>query len=1017
MSRRHIFTERQRAALFDLPTDELSLLKFYTLGDDDLENIRQRRRPENRIGFALQLCALRYPGRALAPGEMIPREVLSFVGAQLGVPADALLTYATRRQTRQQHMDTLREIYGYKTFTGRGARDLREWTFGQAEDARSNEDLAHRFIVRCRETSTILPAVSTIERLCADALVAAERRIETRIAENLTADVRDHLDKLLSEMLAGNISRFIWLRNFEVGNNSAAANRLLDRLEFLRTLNINHSALASIPAHRIARLRRQGERYFTDGLRDITSDRRWAILAVCVVEWEAAIADAIVETHDRIVGKTWREAKRQHDETISGSKATLTDTIRTFTALGASLLEARSDGTPLEMAVASSVAWDRLAQLVATGTQLSNTLADEPLAYVGQGYHRFRRYAPRMLRCLKLEAAPVAGPLVAAALSIGEMKGVASPERRFLRPSSKWNRHLRAQEKGDTRLWEVAVLFHLRDAFRSGDVWLAHSRRYGDLKQVLVPMIAAQENAKLAVPSNPQDWLADRKARLTIALKRLARAARNGTIPHGSIEDGTLRIDRLTADVPDGAEALILDLYRRMPSVRITDMLLEVDAALGFTDAFTHLRTGAPCRDRIGLLNVLLAEGLNLGLRKMAEATNTHDYWQLSRLARWHVESEAMNQALAIVVAAQGKLPMSRVWGMGTSASSDGQFFPTARHGEAMNMVNAKYGSVPGLKAYTHVSDQFAPFACQSIPATVSEAPYILDGLLMNEVGRHVREQYADTAGFTDHLFGASSLLGYNLVLRIRDLPSKRLYVFNPDTTPRELRKLVGGKAREDLIVANWPDIFRCAATMTAGKIRPSQLLRKLASYPRQNNLAVALREVGRIERTLFIIEWILDTDMQRRAQIGLNKGEAHHALKNALRIGRQGEIRDRTTEGQHYRIAGLNLLTAVIIYWNTVHLGHAVTERRNEGLDVPPEFLPHISPLGWAHILLTGEYLWPKESLGCHFALSRNRPLDKPFKEELLRGHIRAGISPFLGYRQQEITLYWPHDGANEIR
>lgn len=122
MSRRHIFTERQRAALFDLPTDELSLLKFYTLGDDDLENIRQRRRPENRIGFALQLCALRYPGRALAPGEMIPREVLSFVGAQLGVPADALLTYATRRQTRQQHMDTLREIYGYKTFTGTVAK-------------------------------------------------------------------------------------------------------------------------------------------------------------------------------------------------------------------------------------------------------------------------------------------------------------------------------------------------------------------------------------------------------------------------------------------------------------------------------------------------------------------------------------------------------------------------------------------------------------------------------------------------------------------------------------------------------------------------------------------------------------------------------------------------------------------------------------------------------------------------------------------------------------------------------
>ncbi len=257
-----------------------------------------------------------------------------------------------------------------------------------------------------------------------------------------------------------------------------------------------------------------------------------------------------------------------------------------------------------------------------------------------------------------------------------------------------------------------------------------------------------------------------------------------------------------------------------------------------------------------------------------------------------------------------------------------------------MNMVNAKYGSVPGLKAYTHVSDQFAPFACQSIPATVSEAPYILDGLLMNEVGRHVREQYADTAGFTDHLFGASSLLGYNLVLRIRICHRSGCTYLIP-IRPQGVTQVGRWKSREDLIVANWPDIFRCAATMTAGKIRPSQLLRKLASYPRQNNLAVALREVGRIERTLFIIEWILDTDMQRRAQIGLNKGEAHHALKNALRIGRQGEIRDRTTEGQHYRIAGLNLLTAVIIYWNTVHLGHAVTERRNEGLDVPLNFFP----------------------------------------------------------------------------
>ena len=75
MPRRHILTERQRHALLALPTDEASLLKYYTLAEDDLEHIGHRRRRQNRLGLALQLCALRYPGRLLSPGEVIPHEV------------------------------------------------------------------------------------------------------------------------------------------------------------------------------------------------------------------------------------------------------------------------------------------------------------------------------------------------------------------------------------------------------------------------------------------------------------------------------------------------------------------------------------------------------------------------------------------------------------------------------------------------------------------------------------------------------------------------------------------------------------------------------------------------------------------------------------------------------------------------------------------------------------------------------------------------------------------------------
>lgn len=465
-------------------------------------------------------------------------------------------------------------------------------------------------------------------------------------------------------------------------------NRLLDRLEYLQALALDRGVLADVLPHRVARLRRQGERYFAGDLRDISGDRRLAILAVCALEWRSAIADAVVETHDRIVGKTWREAKSRCDARMDDAKSALKDTLQSFKTLGAALLEAHEDQASLEEAGGNAGGWIALKELVAEAAQLTDTFATDSLAHVGHGYHRFRRYAPRMLRALDICAAPVAEPLLAANRIIAGTKTTDGRPLTFLRRTSRWHRHLIGDD--EHRIWEVAVLFHLGDAFRSGDVWLAHSRRYGDLKDALVPVEAARDMPRLAMPFEPETWLADRKARLSDALCRLARAAKAGAIPGGSIEDGALKIDRLTAAVPEEADALVLDLYRRLPEVRVTDLLLEVDDETRFTEAFTHVRTAVPCKDRIGLLNVLLAEGLNLGLSKMAGATNTHDFFQLSRLSRWRVESEAMARALAMVIEEQSALPMARFWGAGQTASSDGQFFPTTRQGEAMNLINAR---------------------------------------------------------------------------------------------------------------------------------------------------------------------------------------------------------------------------------------------------------------------------------------------------------------------------------------
>jgi len=122
----------------------------------------------------------------------------------------------------------------------------------------------------------------------------------------------------------------------------------------------------------------------------------------------------------------------------------------------------------------------------------------------------------------------------------------------------------------------------------------------------------------------------------------------------------------------------------------------------------------------------------------------------------------------------------------------------------------------------------------------------------------------------------------------------------------------------------------------------------------------MALREVGRIERTLFISKYLQDVQLRRRIHAGLNKGEARNALARAVFLNRTGEIRDRSLENQSYRASGLNLVTAAIILWNTVYIDRVIKSMKANRISVNNDLLRNLSPICWDHINLTGDYIWP---------------------------------------------------------
>jgi TnpA family transposase len=222
-------------------------------------------------------------------------------------------------------------------------------------------------------------------------------------------------------------------------------------------------------------------------------------------------------------------------------------------------------------------------------------------------------------------------------------------------------------------------------------------------------------------------------------------------------------------------------------------------------------------------------------------------------------------------------------------------------------------------------------------------------------------------------------LLGFRFAPRIRDLADTKLYISgSPDDYPA-LAPMIGSAYKEKLIRSHWDEILRLATSIRQGTVTASLMLRKLASYPRQNGLAVALRELGRIERTLFTLDWLQDLQLRRRTHAGLNKGEARNALARSVFFYRLGEIRDRSFEQQRYRASGLNLVvTAAIVLWNTVYLERAVQALMGRGMPIDPALFSYLSPLGWEHINLTGDYVWRRS---IKLQAGKFRPLRLPVR------------------------------------
>ena len=971
MAKRTLLKVHDRQTLFNIPADEDSLIRHYSLSSADRLEIELRRREHNRLGFAVQLCLMRYPGRVLGAEEVPPRAMLRYVADQIGADPEAFALYARREETRRDHTARLMAYLDTRSAT---AQDRRAALLAAIQAAAMSDDgaeIAGSIVTALRERGSLLPAIDTIERIGLAGRAIARRRAERTLIEDVPLDTLQSLDRLLEVDLSIGQTRFHWLRSAPEAPGASNLVGLTERIALLRALEIDPKLQMRISSGRWNQMIREGNATPAWLANDFNASRRHALIVAQVIKLGQKLTDDAVAMFIKLMGRQFSQANNRKKQRHMDCRPDTAKALRMFLDTITALQSANDYGRNALEVLDQEVGWHRLLRMKPELESMVEDNEASPLALAAEQYGTVNKYAGAFLQAFSFQSARRHDPLLAA---ISLLKRLHAESRRTL-PDRVPVTHLSQAdrrlifERGrpDRRLYEIATLAALRDRLRSADIWVDGSRSFRPIDEHLMPRstfttMKDEGRLGLGVQGDGVAWLTEARQMLDFNLKHLAHRARSGRLEGVRLEAGTLIVTPTAGEVPAAAEELNAEISDMYPMVDVPDLLKEVHDWTGFADHFTHVRTGDAPRDVSAMLAGVLADATNLGPKRMANASKGISAHQIGWMRTFHARSETYRAAQACITDAHTRHPHSRLWGNGTTSSSDGQFFRASDRAAKRGDINLHYGSEPGSKFYSHLSDQYGYFSILPISPTENEAAYVLDGLFDQDTILDIQEHFTDTGGASDHVFGLFALIGKRFAPRLRNRKDRKFHTFEKGDAYSALSNHIGAPIDATLILDHWDDLLHLAASITTRAVVPSTILKKLSVSSKGSQLAKALRELGRIERSLFMIEWYLSPALRRRCQAGLNKGEAAHKLKRAVFFHERGEIRDRSFESQAFRASGLNLVVSAIVHWNTVYIERAVSHLRSVRREIPDHLLKHISPLSWEHINLTGIYTWDSE-------------------------------------------------------
>jgi hypothetical protein len=567
----------QWSALFDMPSNEESLVRHCTLGHAEMDLIQAKRTPHNRLGLAIQLCFLRHLGRAILPGETPPAPMVAFLAQQIDSDPGVLVEYGRRDTTRREHAVEAQRHLGLHPPGREDRRAALSAALAAAATSDRGMPIAEAMIAAFQERKSVLPASDTLDRIGRAARVVARRRMEAALLDGLSSEELATIDGLLAIDPVIRQTRFAWLRAFPEAPSEKNLLALLDRLSFVRSFGLDPRCRVLIDPDRWAQLVREGAVTPSWLAEDFNPRRRHALITAQLIELTGKLTDATITTFCRLIALLFTKSKARQDRRHLDARKETGRLLRMFGDTLRALAEANETGKDAFDVLDREIGWPRLVQARVDVEALAATAEADPLLGAAERYSGVRRYAPALLEAFTFRSSRARDPLLTA---IELLRQLNRDGRRAL-PTKVPVGHLTVKVrkliavggKRDRRVWEIATLAVLRDRLRSGDVWVEGSRAFRSLEAHLMPSptFEARKQAgdlRLGVPHEANVWIAEKQQELDFKLKQLSYRARTGKLAGICLVDGVLTIAKHRTKVPkaqvDAAKWLILD---RMPQI------------------------------------------------------------------------------------------------------------------------------------------------------------------------------------------------------------------------------------------------------------------------------------------------------------------------------------------------------------------------------------------------------------------------------------------------------------------